>query len=49
MVPFSKKGCKDFISYEDDSKKNMPLCIMLPKMNAYRGDFDETKCIPLAD
>ena len=36
MVPFSKKGFKDFISYEDDSKKNMPLFIMLPKMNAYR-------------
>ena len=26
-----------------DSGKNNPLCVMLPKMSAYRTDFDETK------
>ena len=24
----------------------MPLCIFLPKMSAYRKDFDETKYVP---
>ena len=28
-----------------DSEKNIPLYIMLPKMSAYRTDFDETKYI----
>ena len=23
-----------------------PLCIFLPKMSAYRKDFNETKCMP---
>ena len=29
-----------------DSKKNIPLCIMLPKLSTYRRDFDETKYMP---
>ena len=32
---------KHFIGYKD-AKKNTPLCIFLPKMSAYRKDFDET-------
>ena len=43
-VSFSKKGCKYFISYED-AKKIRPLCIFLPKMSAYKRDFDETKYV----
>ena len=42
MVPFGKKGFKHFIRYKYDSEKIMPLCIILPKMNAYRRDPDET-------
>ena len=42
-IDISEKGFKYFIGYEDDSKKNMLLCIMVPKMSAYRRDFDETK------
>ena len=37
-----KKGFKFFIGYKD-AKKIRPLCILLPKMSAYRKDFDETK------
>ena len=37
-----KKGFKCFIGYKD-AKKTRPLCIFLPKMSAYRRDFDETK------
>ena len=37
-----KKGFKFFIGYKD-AKKIRPLCIPLPKMSAYRKDFDETK------
>ena len=40
-VPFGKKGFKYFIGYKN-SKKIRPLCIFLPKMSAYRRDFDET-------
>ena len=43
-VPFGRKGFKYFIGYHDD-KKIRPSCIMLPKIIAYRGDFDRTKCI----
>ena len=39
---FRKKGFKHFIGYSD-SKEIRPLCIFLPKMSAYRRDFDETK------
>ena len=31
-----------FIVYRD-GKKLRPFCILLPKMSAYRKDFDETK------
>ena len=41
-VPFGKNGFKYFIGYKDD-RKVRPLCIILPKMFAYRNDFDETK------
>ena len=41
-VSFGKKESKYFIAYKD-AKKNRPLCIFLPKMSAYRRDFDETK------
>ena len=40
-VPFGEKGFKNFIGYKD-AKKNKPLCVFLPKMTAYRKDFDET-------
>ena len=43
-VSFSKKGFKYFIGYKD-AKKIRPLCIFLPKVSAYRKDFDETKCM----
>ena len=39
---FIKKGFKYFIVYKD-AKKSRPLCILLPKMSAYRRYFDETK------
>ena len=41
-VCFGKKGSKYFIGYKD-AKKIKPLCIFLPKMSAYRKDFNETK------
>ena len=40
-VSFGKIGFRYFIGYED--AKIRPLCIFLPKMSAYRKDFDETK------
>ena len=43
-VVSNKKGFKYFIGYKD-AKKIKPLCISLPKMSAYRKDFDETKYI----
>ena len=43
-VSFGKKGFKYFIGYKDP-KRVRPLCIFLPKMSAYRRDFDETKYI----
>ena len=45
-VSFCKKGFKYFIDYKD-AKKNRPLGMFLPKMSAYRRDFDETKYISL--
>ena len=39
-VSFGKKGFKYFIGYKD-AKKIKPL--NLPKMSAYRKNFDETK------
>ena len=41
-VPFGKKGFKYFIGYKDE-RKVRPLCMILPKMTAYRRDSDETK------
>ena len=43
-VAFGKKAFKYFIRYKNDYEKVMPLRIILPKRNAYRRDFDETKC-----
>ena len=28
-----------------DGKNVRPLCVMFPKMNVYRKDFDETKYV----
>ena len=39
---FGKKGLRYFVGYKD-SKKIIPLCIFLPKMTAYRKDFDQAK------
>ena len=41
-VLFDKKGLKSFIGYKD-GKKVRPFCVVVPKMSAYRRDFDETK------
>ena len=43
-VPFGKKGYKHFIGQED-AKKNKTLCVFLPKMTAYRKDFDRAKYV----
>ena len=46
MVLFGMKeilSFKYFIAYKSDSKKFMPLCIMLPKISAYGKFFDEIK------
>ena len=40
----AKKGFKYFIGYKD-GKKVRPLCVMLPKMTAYKRDFDETEYV----
>ena len=41
-VPFDEKGFKYFTGYKD-AKKIKSLCIFLPKMTAYKKDFDENK------
>ena len=41
-VLFGKNGFEYFISYEGDSGRIMPLCIMLQKMSTFRRNFDET-------
>ena len=41
-VSVRKKSFKYFIGYKDGEKVRS-LCIMLPKISAYRRDFDETK------
>ena len=38
---FYKKDFKYFIGSKDNEKK--PLCVMLPKMNRYRKNSNETK------
>ena len=40
-----KKHFKYFIGYKKN-KKVRPLSIILPKMVAYRSDFDETEYMP---
>ena len=45
-VSFGKKGFNYSIGYKD-GKNARPLCILLPKMSAYRRDFDETKYMSL--
>ena len=45
-VSFGKKDFKYFIGYTNN-KKVRPLCILFPKMSAYRRDFDETKYMTL--
>ena len=42
-VYFGERGFKYFIVYKDARIRS--LCIFLPKMSGYRGDFDETKYI----
>ena len=39
---FGKKGFKYLIGYKD-AKNIRLLCMFLPKLKAYRWDFDETK------
>ena len=41
-APLGKRRFKYFISYED-VKKIIPLYAFLPKITAYRKEFDETK------
>ena len=36
------KGFKYFVGYKD-AEKVRPLCIFIPKMSAYRRDFDENE------
>ena len=43
-VPLGNRRFKCFIGYED-AKKIIPLCGFLPKITAYRKDFDETKYV----
>ena len=38
-VPFKKKDFEYFIGHEDDSEKIITLCIMPPKMSAYRKNL----------
>ena len=38
------KGFKYFVGYKD-AEKVRPLCIFIPKMSAYRRDFDENKYV----
>ena len=41
-VSFGKKRFKYFIGY-NDGKKVRPLCVIFPKISAYKRDFDATK------
>ena len=42
-ISICKKGFKYFIGCKD--AKIRAMCIFLPKMSAYRIDFDETICV----
>ena len=37
------KNCFKYFAGYKDGKKVRPLCVMLPKMSAYRRNFDEIK------
>ena len=41
-VPLDNK-CFEYLIRYKAGKKIRPLCAMLPKMSAYKTDFDETK------
>ena len=41
-ISFDKKRFRYFIGYKN-TKKIQPLCIFLPKMSAFRKDFNEAK------
>ena len=43
-ISYGKNDFKYFIGYKD-AKRIRPLCILLPKISAYRRNFDETKCV----
>ena len=43
-ISFGKNDFKYFIGYKN-AKKIRRLCIFLPKMSAYRRNFDKTKCM----
>ena len=43
-ISCGKNDFRYIIGYKD-GKKIRPLCIFLPKMSAYRRDFDKTKCM----
>ena len=45
QVSFGKEDFKCFIWYKD-GKQITALCTFLPKVSAYRRDFDKTKCMP---
>ena len=43
-ISYGKNDFKYFIGYKD-AKRIRPLCILLPKISAYRRNFDKTKCV----
>ena len=43
-ISLGKNDFKYFIGYKD-TKKKRSLYIFVPKMNAYRRDFDQPKCM----
>ena len=43
-ISYGKNDFKYFIGYKD-AKRIRPLCILLPKISAYRRNFDEFKCV----
>ena len=44
QVSFGKEDFKCFIGYKD-GKQMRALCTFLPKLSAFRRDFDKTKCM----
>ena len=43
-ISYGKNDFKYFIGYKD-AKRIRPSCILLPKISAYRRNFDTTKCV----